>query len=322
MLLIATDEAGYGPKLGPLTIVATAWFIPDDYQSDQELSKVFEPLATTTKIDDQSVVVNDSKAIFQPGKTNPLAKLHAAISTGNQWCEQLDDAERLIDLLRQIASDDMPSIDATAWLKPFEQEPSFLPATATSEAIQKWSSTGIRFLGVVARVITAAEFNLICQNGVNKSDLLSQSTLALLKSLLDAHSANSSRAHVYCDRHGGRRYYAGVLQHLFDESMVMIDSETKERSSYRLKQNDVQTSVHFSVKGDRFTPVAMSSLYAKYIRERMMDRFNAYFESKHIGKHAYVPTAGYPTDAERFLKVEAATIKKLKIESQQLIRNR
>ena len=28
-ILIGTDEAGYGPNLGPLTVVATAWHLPD-----------------------------------------------------------------------------------------------------------------------------------------------------------------------------------------------------------------------------------------------------------------------------------------------------
>ena len=28
-ILIGTDEAGYGPNLGPLTVAATAWHLPD-----------------------------------------------------------------------------------------------------------------------------------------------------------------------------------------------------------------------------------------------------------------------------------------------------
>ena len=31
-ILIGTDEAGYGPNLGPLTVAATAWHLPDDVE--------------------------------------------------------------------------------------------------------------------------------------------------------------------------------------------------------------------------------------------------------------------------------------------------
>ena len=46
MLLIATDEAGYGPKLGPLVIVATAWSIPGDDLETEALTERFAPLRT------------------------------------------------------------------------------------------------------------------------------------------------------------------------------------------------------------------------------------------------------------------------------------
>ncbi len=45
MLLIATDEAGYGPKLGPLVIVATAWHVPCEFSTAEELAKLFAPYA-------------------------------------------------------------------------------------------------------------------------------------------------------------------------------------------------------------------------------------------------------------------------------------
>ncbi len=32
--LIGTDEAGYGPNLGPLVISATLWQVPDGVQGD------------------------------------------------------------------------------------------------------------------------------------------------------------------------------------------------------------------------------------------------------------------------------------------------
>ena len=43
--LIGTDEAGYGPNLGPLVIAATAWQVPDDLPPAEEFkSEVFRRL--------------------------------------------------------------------------------------------------------------------------------------------------------------------------------------------------------------------------------------------------------------------------------------
>ncbi len=32
--VLGTDEAGYGPNLGPLVVTATLWEVPDDSQED------------------------------------------------------------------------------------------------------------------------------------------------------------------------------------------------------------------------------------------------------------------------------------------------
>ncbi|MEM1012610.1 MAG: hypothetical protein AAGI46_10385, partial [Planctomycetota bacterium] len=43
----------------------------------------------------------------------------------------------------------------------------------------------------------------------------------------------------------------------------------------------------------------LASMIAKYLRERYMERFNAFFQSVDSGLK---PTAGYWSDAQRFLK--------------------
>lgn len=60
----------------------------------------------------------------------------------------------------------------------------------------------------------------------------------------------------------------------------------------------------FLSKAERFIPVALASMTAKYLRELAMEAFNRYWIGRVGGLRA---TAGYPVDARRFLaETEAA----------------
>ncbi len=158
--------------------------------------------------------------------------------------------------------------------------------------------------------------------GGNKADLLSQLTLGLVHSLVDSHGREQPNMTVYCDRHGGRRYYASVLQHVFPDARMQVMSETKRCSRYQLQTSESRIDVAFTVKGDTFTPVALSSMHAKYLRERFMQSFNAYFAARHRGSRTLKPTAGYPVDADRFLVDIDSILRHEQIDAERLIRSR
>ena len=66
--LVGTDEAGYGPNLGPLVIVGTLWSVPDDLDADslyEHLPGIVppgEPVADHRR----TLVLGDSKSLYQP----------------------------------------------------------------------------------------------------------------------------------------------------------------------------------------------------------------------------------------------------------------
>jgi hypothetical protein len=224
-------------------------------------------------------------------------------------------------MLPQLAASDLGSIANTPWLQMLSDLP-FLTPNLTRVLLSGWRSTGVELIDVKARIITAGEFNLACDSGNNKADLLSESTLGLVRNLLSMHGQETANVAVFCDRHGGRRYYGGILQHLFPDHQLQVVCEAKPESRYRLLESQQEVEVRFTVKGDSFTPVALSSIHAKYLRERFMESFNRYFESLHEGKTEFRPTAGYPVDADRFLAEIATTIRKNKIDPATLIRAR
>ncbi len=322
MYLIATDEAGYGPKLGPLVIVGTVWKLPASPASPEPISPEplqapFETLATPCQIGDWSVAVDDSKKVFRQG--DGLGALHAIVSAGLLWCGVTQRA--FPDVMAYLCPADLPAISRTPWLA-FKESVPLAPSSVTATLIDHWSRSGIRLVDIKARVIPARSFNESCQNGLNKADLLSDSTLGLVRELVESIPKDSPedpgasleapnvapRVTVHCDRHGGRRYYAGPLLHHFPESMLRVHDESKLRSAYRLELDDLRMDVHFTVKGDQFAPVAFSSLVAKYLRELFMESINAFFADRCPQIEPPGRTAGYPVDADRFLR-DVATIR-------------
>ncbi len=323
MILIATDEAGYGPKLGPLVIVGTAWRVPCSGGSDgpggrgEDLVRLFGPLREPCSCGESTVVVDDSKAVYKP--SGGLEQLHTIFSASLNWCGF--PGTSLDEVLLHLADGDLELIRRTPWLISGGDR-SFRSPEQTKSLVDAWKASGIDLIDMKARVITAESFNNACEDGRNKSDLLSEATLGLVHCLIAANTAQETEVVVYCDRHGGRRYYAGVLQHVFPDATLRVRCETKQVSSYHLEMTGKRIDVSFTVKGDSFTPVAMSSLHAKYLRERMIESLNGYFASRHRGPEPLKATAGYPVDADRFLKDVAPIIAAENISTRKLVRSR
>src|SRR4051794_19752408 len=64
---IGTDEAGYGPNIGPLVVTATLWRLPDGTTEDGLYDGLPEPV-TAAPLDeaDARVWLADSKCLYSP----------------------------------------------------------------------------------------------------------------------------------------------------------------------------------------------------------------------------------------------------------------
>ncbi|TWT96569.1 ribonuclease H family protein [Neorhodopirellula pilleata] len=368
MWLIAIDEAGYGPKLGPLVVAGTLWRRVDaafdvamsDRSIDAADPDAFAPIAAPVRVQATTIRVDDSKQIFRSrssGKNGgSLATLHRIVSVAHHASGRTEP-----DLARRIATlipDDIARIAAVPWLASLASSPrlqelvetAWTPKTDCGEAINRWAKSPWRLIDVRARMIDAAHFNRFCgaADGANKSDLLGETSIGLAADWLatiesqraDDPSPTSEPVQVYFDRHGGRRYYAGPIQQQFGETPVRVIAESARQSVYETGSAGRTMRMHFSVKGDRFVPVALSSLHAKYLREVAMASLNDYFRKRWEAASsdglpaarsasngtqndsAFKPTAGYPTDADRFLTMIAAAIKADKISMDDLVRCR
>ena len=66
--------------------------------------------------------------------------------------------------------------------------------------------------------------------------------------------------------------------------------------------------------------VALASMHAKYLRERMMESLNRYFNT--LAGGGLKPTAGYPVDADRFLADVDGLLDRHQIDRDTLVRCR
>ena len=78
--VIGTDEAGYGPNLGPLVIGASAWEVPDDLPLDGMYEHLSDGIAIAPQGKaDRRLLIADSKQLYKGGGS--LAPLERAVHT-------------------------------------------------------------------------------------------------------------------------------------------------------------------------------------------------------------------------------------------------
>jgi len=159
------------------------------------------------------------------------------------------------------------------------------------------------------------------RHGRNKAGALFALTADLLSQVRNGRP--QERIHITMDRHGGRRYYAGLLTGAFPMTAVETVEETPAASRYRLSGGMAGgATVELTVCERCETwslPTALASMAAKYVRELYMHQFNAYFQSLVPGVR---PTAGYGRDAWRFLGEVAAAQASAGVTQGEILRNR
>jgi ribonuclease HII len=259
------DEAGYGPTLGPLSIVAVA----AEGEPGLDLARAFAGTG-----------VKDSKAVHRPGDLAPLEQVALG---GLAWLmgEMPTDAAAVFAALGESPADrDSPWMDGAASLR--------LPVAAMR--IPGWRLAGLSPMGVRGRLIQPTSYNRYTTTSGNKAALELHHVGELLR-----WAADGVCAEVVVDRLGGRRFYGDALGLVWPGDVVAIEEEAAAASRYRIAGRRVS----FLVGGDSASPfTALASCIAKYARELHMTLFNRHWCTAIPG---LAPTAGYPEDARRWL---------------------
>ncbi len=284
MILLGTDEAGYGPNLGPLVVSATVWSTPT-----ADLAGLGDALR------ENGIAVGDSKKLYHAAGS--LLPLETAVRSA-------------IHVLKTT----LENVAATVECSPsWETESPFIqPATLERkrllESAKDFSKTldacGVRLLALRSRVLSAELFNRRLETVDSKGTLLSQTTLGIVAELIDKLKKSTEPILVLCDKHGGRNRYLDVLCQTFPGEFFQPITESRPLSVYRGTVHDRSIEFRFQSKGESELSVALASMLSKYLRELSMGAFNSFWCSQIPGLK---PTAGYPEDAKRF-KAEIAAV--------------
>jgi ribonuclease HII len=367
-LIIGTDEAGYGPNLGPLVVAATAWRVE---ATPANAAVYLETAVAAAQRDTEALwpekirqrgnrrasgrtvpLWADSKHIYRAGAgfcaleqgvlvalslvNDPDADtfaharhagpvIRSPVNQTNTVPRQWPSLEAALGQIGPeiadcrtsgVASESGRDPSTTQWALlptlclPHQADADACCARAAGMRMIL-DALGVSLVAVACRAIYPAEFNALLRQGLNKSDILSRTTLALAASLRT--KANAEPALIWCDRHGGRKHYSALVAQHFGGTLVQTLAETPARSAYRVPAqakadpthakadlNQAQAAnldIEFNVGGESQVPVAVASMTAKYIRELAMHAFNAFWSSRSPGLN---PTAGYPADALRW----------------------
>lgn len=366
-LIIGTDEAGYGPNLGPLVVAATAWrveatpanaavFLETAVAAAQRDTEALWPEKIrqrgNRRASGRTVPLwADSKHIYRAGAgfcaleqgvlvalslvNDPDADtfahgghaghaghagpvIRSPVNQTNTVPRQWPSLEAALGQIGPeiadcrtsgVASESGGHPSTTQWALlptlclPHQADADACCARAAGMRMIL-DALGVSLVAVACRAIYPAEFNALLCQGLNKSDILSRTTLALAASLRT--KANAEPALIWCDRHGGRKHYSALVAQHFGGTLVQTLAETPARSAYRVPAqakadlNQAQAAnldIEFNVGGESQVPVAVASMTAKYVRELAMHAFNAFWSSRSPGLN---PTAGYPVDALRW----------------------
>ena len=316
--LIGTDEAGYGPNLGPLVVTATVWRVPDMASETDLYDLLSRSVSVGSSKREEKLQIADSKRLYSPGRgirhleKNVLAALRMVGHTPDGWGSLFTTLDPSV--AKQVAE--------VPWYKGYDRD---LPLEAlepeierlTKQASVDWPQCDVALLAVRPKVVFPRSFNHLVDEFGTKGAALSHITLQLVAELVATWADEPTV--ISCDKHGGRNRYYSLLQNFFAHEAIQVIAEGRDASIYRWGSGPQQTECRFVAKGESFLPSALASMVSKYLRELAMKAFNEYWQGQVPGIRA---TAGYPQDAKRFLHEISAQLQRLGINHATLWRNR
>lgn len=333
-LLIGADEAGYGPNFGPLVVAISVWRVPvSETRPDlYELlnSAVMRAPEKDAEAAGPRLAIGDSKKLYDP-KTGIGALERGVLSA---WgvstagiARPLDEHATWRDFWMTLDPASRTELEASLWHRDCSQRIPTVGDRASLAASQAGlrggcAAAGVELVDLRVRGVFPDEFNRAVERWGNKAELLSHTTIGLIREAIEADAASpapEAQVWVSCDKHGGRNHYAAILQHFFPGPPVEVRRETRAVSTYRWREANRRVEVEFRTRGESSLPVALASMTAKYLRELAMNAFNEFWRAKVPGIR---PTAGYPGDARRFKQDIAVQQRELGISDDILWRNR
>ncbi|PHQ78832.1 MAG: hypothetical protein COB69_09175 [Phycisphaera sp.] len=313
LIYCGIDEAGYGPMLGPLCVGLTCFRV--ESWDGEHVPDLWERLSAGVcrnlkelRADKRGkVAIADSKQLKlsnQLKTKHPLVHLErtALALLASVGVETPDDAHLFSALGAELPDE--------AW---YGGEPSALPVGNSPAEIgiaanvlgSALKAAKIQPEELATKIVSEERFNQIVRDTGTKSEATISAIGQHLRMIATRWKDSGEDVRIVCDRLGARKSYGSMLQRELKGTKAIPLYESPERSIYTLEGWAGDTKILFETEAENaHLPVAAASIYAKLTRELSMARFNRYFRTM---LPELKPTAGYYTDARRWLQ-DAATV--------------
>lgn len=335
LIYAGVDEAGYGPMLGPLCVGVSVFRVnewspgapaPDLWRA---LAPIVCKEASEARRPDR-IAINDSKRLKGsqgPGDVRALAHLERAVLCVLACAGERADTDEV--LLRAMGVD----LGVAPW---YAGPPNPLPFNAEAGACAVLANSlhaamhraGVECLALRVHALHEGAFNDQCDAQGSKASV----NFALVARALQGvwkrwgatdESDDEGGVRIVVDRQGGRAAYGAALRRAFPGASIETLEETHRASRYRVRGDAADgrprtATILFQPEAESsHLPVALASMAAKLAREVAMLRFNRHWVER---KPGLAPTAGYVTDARRWLRDAADAISPA--ERRQLVRRK
>ncbi len=313
--IIGIDEAGYGPNLGPFVATAVACRVPSG-QEDADLWDLLRPAVRRAGEPEGRLLVADSKVVYSTARG--LAGLERGV-LATVWHPA---AACLAALVDRACPEDRADLHAEPWYRgtrvlPGHASPAEVAGHASGFA-QACAAAGVCDWWARSAVVCPPRFNALVDAAGSKGAVLGNALGRLLQSARDLPGGEDLA--FFVDKHGGRNTYAAFIQHALPGGAVVARQEGMARSVYEVVGLARGMRLTFQPRAESACLcVALASMASKYLRELFMLEFNAFWQQHVPGLK---PTAGYPTDADRFFQAIRPAVRKLGLDEAVLWRRK
>lgn len=314
-IIAGMDEAGYGPVLGPMVVTAVAFEVPEEKVHRSLWAVLKTAISQGSGNKGFRLVVQDSKKVYRAH--GDLKLLENVV-----LCFLRARGARIASLSHLLKSLSCYRPDTLAGYPWYAGKDCPLPVATNNSAVLNYADllqcamdeAGMRFLGANSYVLAVGEFNTQVRSYGNKAAVL----FKICADVMSVLWRNYGMVRLVVDKQGGRSHYADLLTGYFPGIDVKTIRENARVSEYEMVNTQRKMNVFFRANGDeQYMEVALASMFSKYIRELFMRLENQYWQQFVQNLR---PTAGYYTDAMRFLKEIDPVIKEKAIPYDILIR--
>ena len=297
-VMVGIDEAGYGPILGPLTVSAVTFKIPDNLLKTDHWQVLKKSISKRSQKSAGRLVIADSKKVYK--RKSGLGHLQRSVLAALKCLKKTPKTvAELANILSPDCTDRLKNYPWYQDLNLINLENSDVDTAVAAQAFEtNLTQNEMSLLDMRSVCFDVGHYNRMVDAMDNKAAVVQTAITQLIAGNFKRHKDDIVQ--IVVDRQGGRVNYVPWLRQIFPDFELRILRQDEKDSSYELAITGRKMRIHFVVDADEhFLPVSLASLASKYLRELLMHSINRHFIAHCPGLK---PTAGYWKDGLRFIE--------------------